>query len=240
MEEYWLSSRRAFLTLSKSYGRSYELPIAVPLEFQQLRPWVNKGWEMVLLTAELVRHSSALFNYGAKTFSKDYENLCIEGLKAWGWEPKDLQFSLETARKKAIEKNLDQWLSLHKPFPEVIKKLKTIKQEGLELSVLTTKSQYFTQLLLKSFALKPKMIIGHESGSKINVLLQLINHHEIKGFIEDRRVTLETVLRTPKLASIPCYLADWGYLKPTDRIDLTPEIQLLDIKTLETPLAAWN
>ena len=36
---------------------------------------------------------------------------------------------------------------------------------------------------------------------------------------------------------IPCYLADWGYLKNDDRINLPHEIKLLKLKNLEQLLA---
>ena len=36
---------------------------------------------------------------------------------------------------------------------------------------------------------------------------------------------------------IPCYLADWGYLKDSDRINLPKEIRLLNLKDLENLLA---
>jgi hypothetical protein len=38
-------------------------------------------------------------------------------------------------------------------------------------------------------------------------------------------------------SNIPCYLADWGYLKKIDRMNLPHEIKLLKLKNLEELLA---
>ena len=49
MNEYWISSKKAFLKLPKN--NSYKIPLSnnAPAGFQYLRPWVNQGWEMVVL-----------------------------------------------------------------------------------------------------------------------------------------------------------------------------------------------
>ena len=57
------------------------------------------------------------------------------------------------------------------------------------------------------------------------------------GFIEDRRNTLIDIKQNPATNNIPCYLADWGYLKNIDRINLPFEIKLLKLKNLENLLA---
>ena len=57
------------------------------------------------------------------------------------------------------------------------------------------------------------------------------------GFIEDRKNTLIDIKQNPITNNIPCYLADWGYLKNIDRLDLPFEIKLLKLKNLENLLA---
>ena len=113
-------------------------------------------------------------------------------------------------------------------------------KENIDFAVLTTKSAEFTYQLLKNLNLQPKMLYGHESGTKQNVLLQLSKDQRIKGFIEDRRDTLEAVLNTPGLGSIPCYLAGWGYLRPNDKMLMPSGIYLLETKNLMLPLANWH
>ena len=135
---------------------------------------------------------------------------------------------------------MESWLDLHKPFPKVVDRLKALQTEDIEITVLTTKGKSFTAQLLTHLHFKPNKLFGHESGSKAEVLLSLIQDHRIQGLIEDRRSTLETLLKIPALASIPYYLADWGYLKPQDKQSLPPQIHLLTKETLATPLATWH
>jgi hypothetical protein len=131
-------------------------------------------------------------------------------------------------------------LDFHHPFSLVTQRLKTLEKEGIEFAVLTTKSIEFTKKLLDCFDLQPKLVFGHESGSKIDVLNQLLQTRIIHGFIEDRRTTLEKVLGDPKLKSIPCYLASWGYLKPQDKNNLPAGIKLLNSDTLRKPIFNWS
>ena len=57
------------------------------------------------------------------------------------------------------------------------------------------------------------------------------------GFIEDRRNTLIDIKQNTLTQHIPCYLADWGYLKNIDRTDLPYKIKLLKLSSLEELLA---
>ncbi len=239
MNEYWWSARQACLNLLGGRSKPDSLPNAVPATFQELRPWVHQGWEMVLLAAEMLRPDSPLLLQGASFFSKDYHLQCKDALKAWAWSPLQLQDALENVRREAIAFDKKNWLNLHKPFPGLVERLNQLPNEGIEWAVLTTKGAAFAAELLTSFQLEPILLHGHESGSKSKVLLQLTSNWLIQGFVEDRRATLETVLNTPGLTAVPCYLASWGYLKDQDRQALPPGIHLLKPETLATPLARW-
>ena len=129
---------------------------------------------------------------------------------------------------------------MHQPFSLVTQRLKKLEKEGIEFAVLTTKSIEFTRKLLNCFALQPKLVFGHESGSKVDVLDQLLQKRIIRGFIEDRRTTLEKVLEKQTLRSIPCYLASWGYLKPQDRNNIPAGIKVLNLDTLREPISEWS
>lgn len=239
MDEYWSSAREACLELLEQQNYSASLPETVPQAFRGLRPWVHEGWEMVLLAAELIRPNSCLSLKGLKFFTENYHQHCIEALKAWHWQPDQLQYALENVRRRAIKKDVSTWLSRHKPFPGVVKRLKQLNSEKIEFVVLTTKSAVFTAEILNNLQVQPHLLFGRESGSKPDVLLQLSTDHCIKGFVEDRRATLERVLKTRGLSSLTCYLASWGYLKPKDKASLPSGIQLLEPKTFMTPLASW-
>jgi hypothetical protein len=105
--------------------------------------------------------------------------------------------------------------------------------------VLTTKGRDFTAELLDAFQLRPVRLDGRESGPKPEVLLRLRREWALKGFVEDRRVTLEVVLETPGLKGLKCFLADWGYLRPADREGLPKGLNLLSTSKFAAPLAIW-
>jgi phosphoglycolate phosphatase-like HAD superfamily hydrolase len=239
MGEYWWSSRQACMTLVDTASGSESLPVEVPEAFRLLRPCIHYGWEMVLLAAELLRPDSPLRLQGPRAYAADYSLRSQQALEAWGWQPAQLQESLEQARRKAVAVDRSAWLARHRPFPGVVERLAGLAAEGVDWVVLTTKGAAFTAELLSSLQLLPSELYGHESGSKPEVLLRMASQRLLRGFVEDRRATLETVLATPGLASLPCYLASWGYLKPEDRQSLPRGIHLLEPEALASPLASW-
>ena len=239
ISEYWWSSRKACLELLGDQANAASLPEVVPEAFRQLRPWVHHGWEMVLLAAELIRPNSPLVLYGEQKFSKNYHLHCQSALESWKWDPNKLQLALENVRRQAISDNRESWLASHKAFPGVPQRLNQLNSEGYEFAVLTTKSAEFTAELLNHFQIEANLLYGHESGTKPNVLLELSKNHVLRGFIEDRLATLDSIVNSNQLNFLPCYLASWGYLKDEDRESLHPNIHLLDIKTFLAPLASW-
>ncbi len=237
--EYWNSSREACLQIiDKTQVVKESLPLEIPYTFRKLRPWVKNGWEMVLLVAEHLREDSLLMA-NPSHFAKNYKDNCHDALNIWGWEPKQLQTALDNVRQQAISTNKEKWLASHIAFSGVAERINQLENEGTDFAVLTTKSASFTSELLNHFNLYPKLLYGHESGKKPNLLLQIAKERLIRGFIEDRRATLETVINTPGLSSIPCYLATWGYLKPQDFHHLPKKINLLRPENLMSPLANW-
>lgn len=106
-------------------------------------------------------------------------------------------------------------------------------------SVLTTKGRDFTAELLDAFQLRPVRLDGRESGPKPEVLVRLRREWALRGFVEDRRATLEAVLETPGLEGLQCFLADWGYLRPADREGLPEGLDSLSASQFAAPLAIW-
>ena len=241
INEYWASSCQTCLNILSAKGTEIiSFPSEIPVAFKAMRPWVHYGWEMVILAAECSDKTSQLNLKGSESFSNNYSIECASALHGWGWTPSKLQEALNQTRREAISNNFNQWLNFHQPFSLVTQRLKTLEKDGIEFAVLTTKSIEFTKKLLDCFDLQPKLVFGHESGSKIDVLNQLLQTRIIHGFIEDRRTTLEKVLGDPKLKSIPCYLASWGYLKPQDKNNLPAGIKLLNSDTLRKPIFNWS
>ena len=71
------------------------------------------------------------------------------------------------------------------------------------------------------------------------MLLRLCALRRPLWFIEDRRPTLEAVRATAGLEAVRCFLVSWGYLSPSDLIDLPEGLALLEPATFAAPLAAW-
>ncbi len=238
--EYWNSAQQAYFKMMGKENYADVSNFNVPKNFRILRPWVKNGWEMVLLAAEILNSNSSLNLLGPELFSNHYQENCSRALTFHSWKHDQLQQALDNVRQEAIKKNLNSWLDSHQAFPFVVKRLKQIIDEDIEFGVLTTKSSEFTSQLLDHLNLYPSFIYGHEFGEKTKVLLEISKKRTIAGFVEDRRATLETVLKTPGLKTIPCYLAAWGYLKPDDCNNLPMGMYLLETTKFICPLANWS
>ncbi len=120
MAEYWWSARRAALALVAEGGTGgsataqWHLPEQAPAGFARLRPLIHKGWEMVLMAAELGRPDMDLAAAVA-----DYDTFLARALERWGWSTEQLQRALEDLRQEAIATDLDAWLALHRFYPGV-------------------------------------------------------------------------------------------------------------------------
>jgi phosphoglycolate phosphatase-like HAD superfamily hydrolase len=235
MEEYWWAARRACLALAPALV----LPEPVPAAFARLRPWIHKGWEMVLLAAELSLGAEAETVAGAVD-AAGYDARLAAALGRWGWSAAELQRALEQVRSVAIAQDRDAWLARHRFFPGVLERLRALADEGAGWSVLTTKGGAFAEELLAAAGLQPLAVYGHEQGSKPEVLLRLRAAGRPLWFLEDRRPTLELVRRSAGLEAVRCYLVAWGYLAPDDRQGLEPlGIRWLEPEAFRAPLAEW-
>ena len=129
---------------------------------------------------------------------------------------------------------------MHRPHPGVPEPLAALDHEGVAWAALSTKGKAFTAEQLASMGPTPVRLDGRESGPKPEVLLSLSRDWRLLGFVEDRRVTLETVRRTAGLEGLPCWLASWGYLKPDDSAALPDGVALLSPECFARPLANWS
>ena len=66
----------------------------------------------------------------------------------------------------------------------------------------------------------------------MEIAKKLSQTYEILGFIEDRKKTLIDIKQNSETSHIPCFLADWGYLKESNKIKLSNEIKLLKLGNL--------
>ena len=230
MPEYWWSARAAALQLAPQLQLQQEAPAA----FARLRPLIHKGWEMVLMAAELGRADLDL-----EELLADYDGALPMALARWGWAAEQLQGQLEQVRSAAIAADPEAWLARHRLFPGVKERLARLAGEGADWAVLTTKGAFFASRLLAAAGLEPRALFGHEHGSKSEVLRTLLAQERPLWFVEDRRPTLETVRADPSLASVRCFLVSWGYLGPRDSQGLPASIAWLTPERFAAPLAQW-
>ena len=239
IEEYWFSSKLACKKYLLNYAKNLNIDkyIEVPKIFVEIRPWVKYGWEMVLIAHEILKTYEPLNNLTKNSFLKNYEVNCSKLLLEYSWKSIKLQQCLDDARVFQIKNDLDKWISLHRPFHEVVSFIKYAQGKGYKIGVISTKGKTFTSKILSNLNIFPELIFGYESGAKVDIIENLALSYEIKGFVEDRRKTLINILQNNQTKFINCYLAEWGYLKSTDKIDLPKGIKLLKIKNLEDLVA---
>ncbi len=239
MNEYWHSALFAlekFLN-SPDIVIDQNLYKQVSNTFIEMRPWVKYGWEMLIIVHEIIKSENPLNSNNKSHFQQKYHQNCQKILLDKHWVSEDLQKCLDKSRKYQIDKDFDNWVNLHKPFYEVIDFIEKIKKEKIKTGIITTKGKVFAEKILEKLNIFPEFIFGYESGTKVEIASRLSNEYEIIGFIEDRKKTLFDIKQNDDTKHIPCYLAEWGYLKKTDKNNLPNEIKLLNLKNLEQLLA---
>ena len=239
MYEYWHSSLLAcekYLN-SPSIYVDQKLYKRVPNTFKEIRPWVKYGWEMVLIVHEIIKKENLIDIHYKNHFINNYQQNCQRILKDNSWTAEDLQKILDKSREYQIDKDFRSWVNLHDPFIEVINFLKELKKREIKTGIITTKGKNFAEKILKQLNIFPEFIFGYESGTKIKIAEKLTQTYEILGFIEDRKKTLTDIKKNSETSHIKCFLADWGYLKDSDRSNLSSEITLLKLSNLEELVA---
>jgi len=239
MREYWHSS---LLACEKYLNSPYiyfdpKLYIGVPNTFKEIRPWVKYGWEMVLIVHEIIKKEKPIENHNKNDFINNYQQNCQKILKDNSWIAEDLQKILDKSREYQIDQDFKSWVNLHDPFLEVINFMTELKKREIKTGIITTKGKRFAEKILKQLKIFPEFIFGYESGTKIKIAERLTQTHEVVGFIEDRKKTLIDIKRNAGTSHIQCFLADWGYLKDSDRYNLKNEITLLKLSNLEKLVA---
>ncbi len=239
MDEYWHSSLLAFEKYLNSPNVLIDQNLykQVSNTFIEMRPWVKYGWEMLIIVHQIIKKEDPLNNQNKYDFLNRYNQNCQKVLSDNSWVAEELQKGLDEARKYQIDKDFDSWIKLHRPFYEVIDFIEKIKKYNIKTGIITTKGRLFANKILKKLNIFPELIFGYESGTKVQIISNLSKEFEIMGFIEDRRNTLIDIKQNLVTNYIPCYLADWGYLKNIDRTNLPNDIKLLKLKSLEELLA---
>ncbi len=239
IKEYWHSS---LLACEKYLNSPYiyvdqKLYKRAPNLFKEIRPSVKYGWEMILIVHEIIKTENPLKNNNKDDFINNYHQNCQRLLNENSWIAGDLQKILDKSRNYQIDKDFKSWVNLHNPFFEIVNFMKELSKRGIKTGVITTKGKIFTEKILKQLNIFPEFTFGYESGTKIKIAEKLSQTYEILGFIEDRKKTLIDIKQNPETSHIPCFLADWGYLKESDRFNLSHEIKLLKLDRIKDLVA---
>jgi len=234
IQEYWHSS---LLACEKYLNSPYisldkKLYKRVPNTFKEIRPWVKYGWEMILIVHEIIKTENPLKNHNKDHFINNYDQNCQSILNANSWNAENLQKILDRSRKYQIDKDFKSWVNLHNPFFEVISFMQKLKKRQIKTGIIITKGGMFAEKILKQLNIFPEFIFGYESGTKIKIAEKLTQTYEILGFIEDRKKTLIDIKQNSETSHIPCFLADWGYLKESDKNKISNQIKLLKLGNL--------
>ncbi len=239
MQEYWHTSLLACERYLNSPYISVDQKLykRVPNSFKEIRPWVKYGWEMILIVHEIIKTENPLTNDNKDDFINNYYQNCQKILKDNYWLAEDLQTILNKSREYQIHKDFRKWVDLHNPFFEVINLIEELSKREIKTGIITTKGKIFAEKILRQLNIYPEFVFGYESGTKIKIAQKLSETNEILGFIEDRKKTLIEIKQNSETSHIPCFLANWGYLKESDRYNLNNGIKLLKLVNLEELVA---
>ena len=222
--EYFQTSWRAYCQLYSP--PETEPPVGLAERFYKLRPVIETGWEMpVLLQALIAGETDEAIIAGWPEMAHPYLNEA-------GLTSAQTVKAVDGMRDEWISNRLEDWLDLHRFYPNMLAVLESAMSLTTTYIVSTKEGRFIRQLLEKNDVHLPRdRIIGKEiKQPKYETLRQLMAKHKTLSvwFIEDRLKALDAVKQQPDLADVRLFLADWGYnleadrekAKQDDRIDL--------------------
>eukprot|EP00051_Salpingoeca_urceolata_P018425 m.258374 g.258374 ORF g.258374 m.258374 type:complete len:256 (-) comp19190_c0_seq1:162-929(-) len=184
--------------------------------FETVRPSLETGWEAVVIVYLL--HKGGDPDDLVNTFTAIKQS----AIKELGTSADELKRVFQLVREDWTENALDEWLALHRFYPDAVDAVQTLlARPGTAVYVITTKAKEFAVQLLSAagLAVPHDRVFGLGSGPKADVLGQALTEHGLEPascwFFEDRLKTLEAVsLAAP---NIHLRLCDWGYNTPAHR-----------------------
>lgn len=181
--------------------------------FYRLRPVIEVGWEMPVLIRALV------LAIPEEKILHDWPSVAQQILLEGNLSAGDIGVKLDSLRDEWIETDLETWLGLHRFYPSVVEKMRSLLADSsVQPIIVTTKEGRFVRQLLQQqqIEMRDEWIIGKEcKRPKHQILRELIEASNKDAvslwFIEDRLKTLQSVQQQPDLNQVRLYLADWGY-----------------------------
>ena len=215
-------------------------PAGLAERFYPLRPVIETGWEMPVLVAALVQ--------GAKEqqIIDGWPELALPYLEAANLTKAQSVQMLDGVRDRKIQSDLQSWLDLHRFYPGIIDRLKTLLAGDLPIYIVSTKEGRFIQALLAQSGVdfQGDRILGKEvKRPKYETLRLLKEQHEVEDlwFVEDRLPALKAVAEQSDLGAVQLFLADWGYNLESDRQFARQDdrIHLLSLQQVVQPFDQW-
>ena len=189
-------------------------PDALINDFRQIRPFLETGYEAILITRLLQQGMSV------DQLTKNYQNELQTLVQENQLTTTQLKHLFGTTRDQWITQSPQEWLTMNPLFSGVLNALNTLTYRTWY--IITTKQQRFVQQILKhhNIHLNTQFIEGMEAKmSKQESLLKLSMQypHQDIIFIEDRLPTLMTISNHQPLHNIRLQLVDWGYNTQDDK-----------------------
>lgn len=212
-------------------------------KFYKLRPVIETGWEMPVLINAL------MLGVSENKIEEEWAAIAQKLLQQENLAAADIGKKLDRIRDEWISQDLDGWLGLHRFYPGVVEKLRSLKSSSVQPIVITTKEGRFVNQLLQQqgIQLPEQSILGKESKRpKYQIIRELIaittETPVTLWFVEDRLKTLQLVEQQADLDNVRLYLADWGYNTAAERAiaDQNSRIQLLSLSQFGQDFSTWN
>ena len=236
-----------FQTAWRSYCQIWKPIETVPdpdlaLSFYRVRPAIETGWEMPLLIRAL------LTGITEEQILLDWPNIVPQLLTENNLKPQSVGAMLDGLRDNWIAEDLAGWLSLHRFYPGVADRLRSLQENSaVKVAIVTTKEGRFVRELLQLAGVKmpSELIFGKEYNKpKHQILREFLaasGEDTTIWFVEDRLKTLLSVKQQPDLSHVKLFLADWGYntLAERESVAQNPPVQLLSLSQFAGDFADW-
>jgi len=240
--EYFQTAWKAHCQLF--HPENEQPPEGLADRFYPLRPVIETGWEMPILIHVLMQSQN---DPTVDTqVIEQWPDMALPYLEAAQITKAQSVQALDGVRDRWIQSDLQSWLDLHRFYPGMIDRVRTLLSGPIPVYIVSTKLGRFIKALLAQSGLDfpTDRIIGKEvKRPKYKTLRLLKGEHALEHiwFIEDRLPALKAVAEQTDLSSTQLFLADWGYNLERDRTAARqdPRIHLLSLEKVVQEFDKW-
>jgi phosphoglycolate phosphatase-like HAD superfamily hydrolase len=239
MIEYFQTSWRTYCQIWAADSQTQ--PENLADRFYKLRPVIEVGWEMPLLLRALI------LGVPEEKIWHDWVGVAQQIVLEENLHVAEIGKQLDQIRDRWIAEDVNGWLALHRFYPGIVERLRSLLASSVKPVIVTTKEGRFVEQLLQQQNIKmpSEWIIGKEvKRSKHQTLRELLaasTEDASIWFVEDRLKTLQNVEQQPDLEAVELFLADWGYNTPAQQASISnrSRIKLLSQASFAQDFSAW-